>query len=72
MMTNYQIHLEGHLDHAWSDWLNGSTINHQADGTTLLIHAVPDQAALFGLLIKIRDLGLPLISINQIKLPKVT
>lgn len=63
---NYEIRLEGHVDKAWSEWLNNSTIEHQADGTTTVIHAAQDQAALFGLLIKIRDLGIPLISVNRI------
>ncbi|MEM7134573.1 MAG: hypothetical protein AAF702_50370 [Chloroflexota bacterium] len=66
MSRTYQFRLEGHLDEAWSEWLNGSEVEHCQDGTTLVTRVVQDQAALFGLLIKIRDLGLPLISLNPL------
>jgi hypothetical protein len=60
----YQIRLEGHLDHEWSDWFDGLAITQQEDGTTLLTGSVADQAALHGLLRRIRDLGKPLLSID--------
>ncbi len=60
----YCITVGGHLDHCWSDWFGGFTITNQPDGTTLLWGVVVvDQAALYGLLVKIRDLGLPLIAL---------
>lgn len=64
----YQIRLKGRLSHEWSDWFDGMTIT-QADGDeTLLTGLVADQAALYGLLRKVRDLGLPLISVRQVDL----
>ena len=62
----YQIRLEGHLDDQWIDWFSGLTITLEANGITLLTGPVADQAALFGLLKKIRDLGLPLTSLNRV------
>ena len=63
----YQIQLKGHLDSHWSDWFAGLTITTcEASGVTLLTGRVADQAALHGLLRKIRDLGLPLLSVNQV------
>lgn len=62
----YQIKIEGHLDNQWTDWFSGLTITLEENGHTLLTGPVADQAALFGLLKKIRDLGLPLVSIGQI------
>jgi hypothetical protein len=59
----YEIRLRGHLEEHWSDWLGGLTISHDAEGYSLLTGAVPDQAALHGILAQIRDLGLILISI---------
>ena len=61
----YQIRLKGHLGDQWTDWFEGLTINLEENGETLLIGPVVDQAALHGLLRKIRDLGLPLLSVNQ-------
>ena len=63
----YQIRLWGHLGSDWADWFDGLSITPQADGTTRLISPPIDQAALHGLLKKVRDLGLPLISINLIE-----
>lgn len=60
----YQIRVKGHLDGSWSEWLDGSTVTHEKDGTTVLTGPVTDQPALHGLLIKIRDLGLTLLSVN--------
>ena len=61
----YQISVRGVIDSTWSDWLGGLTICPQADGTTLLTGPVRDQAALHGLLIKIRDMRLPLLSVKR-------
>jgi len=61
----YQIRVKGNLDQKWSDWFDGCSITPQADGVTLLTGLVADQAALHGLLAKIRDLGLPLLSIER-------
>ena len=62
----YQIRLKGHLDGDWAAWFGGLSITLEADGTTLLISPAIDQAALHGLLKKVRDLGLRLISVNPI------
>jgi len=62
----YHIRLQGHLDSGWSDWFGGVTVTFKDDGTTLLIGEVIDQAALHGLLKKVRDLGLTLISVNRV------
>ena len=59
----YEIRLRGHLDSQWTDWFGGLTITMEEDGTTLLTGPVIDQAALHGLLKKVRDMGLPLISV---------
>jgi hypothetical protein len=63
----YQIRVRGILDEKWSDWFDGFTIIPQGDDETLLIGPVADQAALHGLLGKIRDLGLPLLSVERVK-----
>lgn len=62
----YQIRITGHLGHQWTDWFEGLTITLEDNGDTLLTGPVPDQAALHGLLKKVRDLGMPLISINRV------
>ena len=61
----YQIRVKGVLDEKWSDWFDGLTITPQ-DDETLLTGPVRDQAALHGLLARVRDLGLPLLSVKQI------
>ncbi len=66
----YQIRLKGHLDSQWADWFEDLTITLEADGDTLLTGPVIDQAALHGLLKKIRDLGMPLVSIIQVEQKK--
>jgi len=63
-MPQVEIRIDGHLDKGWLDWLEGITITHTAQNQTLLSGSVQDQAALFGLIIKLRDLGVKLVSIN--------
>ena len=62
----YQICIEGQLGQQWADWFGGMSIALDADGDTLLTGPLPDQAALHGLLKKVRDLGMTLVSINRI------
>ena len=64
----YQIRVQGHLGRQWTEWFEGLTITPEENGDTLLTGPVADQAALHGLLRKVRDLGLPLLSINQVNL----
>ena len=64
--TNYEIRVAGRLSPQWTDWFDGLTITPEEDGDTLLTGPVIDQSALHGLLKKVRDLGLPLISVNQV------
>ncbi len=65
----YRIRVEGHLDPGWSEWLDGMTVNQEARGVTVLTGSIRDQAALFGLLVKMRDMGLTLISVNRVENP---
>ena len=60
----YEIKIEGHLDGDWSESLGGMEITHEEHGYTLLTGVIPDQAALHGVLVQIRDLGLVLVSLN--------
>jgi hypothetical protein len=62
----YEIRLEGQLDHKWTDWFEGFTLSNETDGTTTLTGHVIDQAALHGLLRRVSDLGVTLISVNAI------
>jgi hypothetical protein len=62
----YQIRLQGHLGRQWTDWFGGLTITLEDNGDTLLTGPVADQAALHGLLKRVRDLGMPLISVNRV------
>jgi hypothetical protein len=63
----YQIRIKGHLSPQWTDWFEGLTITLEENGTTLLTGPVIDQAALHGLLKKVRDLGMPLLSVNSVE-----
>jgi hypothetical protein len=63
----YQIRIGGHLGGQWTAWFGGLTITQEDNGETLLTCRVVDQSALHGLLRKVRDLGMPLISLNRIK-----
>jgi hypothetical protein len=60
----YEIRIKGHLDDKWADWFEGLTITRADNGETLLRGPLVDQAALHGVLRKVRDLGLPLLSVN--------
>ena len=62
----YEIRLKGHLDDRWAAWFDGLNLSHEGDGITVIHGRVPDQAALHGLLQKVRDTGLPLHSVTHI------
>ena len=63
----YQIRIKGHLGHQWTDWFDGLSITLEENGETLLTGPVVDDAALHGLLKKVRDLGTPLLSVNRVE-----
>jgi len=65
-IDRYEIRLEGQLDQRWSDWFEGFTLTNESDGTTTLTGHVIDQAALHGLLRRVGDLGVTLLSVNTI------
>jgi hypothetical protein len=64
----YSIRVKGHLDQAWSEWFGGMTITHLDCGETVLRGLVPDQSALHGVIVKVRDLGLPLVAVEPLEL----
>ena len=70
----YEIRLTGHLDARWTAWFDGLAVSYQDDGTTVISGPVADQAALHGLLQRVRDLGLPLVSVERVEAdqPNVT
>ena len=65
--TIYQIRIKGQLDSQWTDWFEGLTITLEDNGDTLMTGPVVDQAALHGLLKKVRDLGMPLVSVSPVE-----
>ena len=65
----YALRVQGHLDQHWEDWFDGLRLTHEAGGTTLIEGPITDQAALHGLLQRVRDLGLPLISVTPVGAP---
>jgi len=67
MADTYQIRVRGHLSSRWAEWFDGLTIENQPNGEALICGPVADQAALHGLLAKVRDLNLPLVSVNRIQ-----
>ncbi len=67
MTQIYQIRVRGHLSKKRAEWFDGLSIENQPNGEALLTGPIPDQAALHGLLTRIRDLGLPLLSVLQIE-----
>ena len=62
----YEIRLKGHLDSRWAAWFDGLSLTHDSDGTTVISGPVLDQAALHGLLQRVRDVGIPLVSVAQV------
>jgi hypothetical protein len=66
----YQITIEGHLQSSWSEWFENLTIEQEPDGTTTLSGPVTDRAALYGILNKLRDLGLTLLSVEMLAAQK--
>ena len=67
--AHYELRIKGHLDEHWSAWFGGMTLVREDDGTTTLRGAVTDQAELHGLLVKVRDLGITLISVRSAGAP---
>jgi hypothetical protein len=63
----YEIRLKGHLDARWAAWFDGLSLTNESDGTAILHGPVVDRAALHGLLQKLRDVGMPLVSVTQIE-----
>jgi hypothetical protein len=62
----YEIRLKGHLDARWAAWFDGLSVSRETDGTTVIRGPVADQSALHGLLSRVRDLGLPLVSVTRV------
>ena len=62
----YEVRVQGHLDARWADWVEGLAFTHEGDGTTTIAGPLVDQAALHGLLARIRDLGLPIVSLRRV------
>jgi hypothetical protein len=63
----YEIRLTGRLDAHWAAWFDGLTVSHESDGTSVISGPIADQAALHGLLQRVRDLGLPLVSVTRVE-----
>jgi hypothetical protein len=67
MSDEYEIRLEGHLDRQWSQWFDGLAIHHETHDETILIGPIADQAALHGILAKIRDIGIPILALKRLQ-----
>ena len=65
MSDAYEIRIRGHLEPRWASWFDGLTLTQEPDGTTVIRGEVADQAALHGLIQKVRDIGLPLVSVTS-------
>lgn len=63
----YEIRVAGHLDGRWAAWFDGLSLRHEADGVTVIHGSVSDQAALHGVLQRVRDIGLPLVSVTRVE-----
>ena len=70
-LGHYEIRLKGHLEARWVAWFDGRSLTQESDGTTVIRSSAIDQAALHGLLSKVRDLGLPLIAVTQVDLKQM-
>lgn len=68
-MDIYEFQIKGHLDDRWSDWLGGLAVQRRENGTTVLVGPLVDQAALYGVIICLRDLGLALLSVSRVAEP---
>jgi hypothetical protein len=66
-LQHVEVRVKGRIDQRWSDWFAGLAITHTDQGETILSGTIVDQAALYGLLAKLRDLGLPLLSVNRVE-----
>ena len=66
-MNIYAIRVKGHLDQSWASWFDGLTISYSQDGSMLLYGPLTDEAALHGVLNKVRDLALPLLAVNRVE-----
>ena len=71
-IQHYEIRVKGHLAPHWSAWFDGLRLSSRADGTTVIEGPVADQSALHGVLQKLRDVGIPLISLTQVSAPQST
>jgi hypothetical protein len=69
MSDAYEIRIRGHLEPRWASWFDGLTLTQDPDGTTVIRGEVADQAALHGLIQKVRDIGLPLVSVTSTATP---
>jgi hypothetical protein len=69
MSEAYEIRIRGHLEPRWASWFDGLTLTQDPDGTTVIRGEVTDQAALHGLIQKVRDIGLPLVSVTSTATP---
>jgi len=65
-MTGYQIEVDGYVDHSWGEWFKTADLSHLPDGRTRMIFELPDQSALFGLLLRLHSLGLALLSLERL------